>query len=92
MHPHHRLAVTTQGIVTYRRRVSAGPISAVEPVGRVSWGDPDTATENDHGLLLTPGLMLHFSGRNKLGANVDIWSPSVGTTEWSLKVQTFFYF
>jgi hypothetical protein len=84
--------VTAQGIVTYRLPVSAGPISAVEPVARVSWGDPDTATDDDHGMLLTPGLMLHFSGRNKLGANMDIWSPSVGTTEWSLKVQSSFYF
>lgn len=64
----------------------------VEPLARVSWADPDTATDDDAGVLFTPGLMLYVTGKNKIGANVDVYSPQGGDTEWSLKLQTFLYF
>lgn len=82
-----------QGIVSYRVAVSAaGRVRGVEPVARVSWGDPDRATDRDGGVLLTPGLMLHFQDRNKVAANVDVWRPQQGGTVWGLKAQMYLYF
>ena len=65
---------------------------AVEPVGRVSWGDPDRASADDGGILFTPGLMVHFDGRNKLAANIDAWRPQSGDTVWGMKAQIYMYF
>ncbi len=85
--------LTTQGILTYKAALPDNRyFEAIEPVGRVSWSDPDTNTDDDGGILLTPGLVLHFTGRNKIGANVDIWMPSTGDTEMSLKVQSYLHF
>ncbi len=64
----------------------------VEPVGRVSWGDPDTDVSDDHGWLFTPGFVVYFSGRNKIGLNLDIWSPATGDSETSLKAQAYLHF
>lgn len=85
--------VTAQGIVTYKLPVTGNRfVSGVEPLGRVSWGDPNTDVSDDEGVLWTPGVMVHFVGRNKIAANVDVWSPSQGDTEWSVKVQTYLAF
>ncbi|MDP2958215.1 MAG: porin [Longimicrobiales bacterium] len=82
-----------QGIATYRIPVDgAGRVEAVEPLGRVSWGDPDRGASSDGGLMLTPGLVLHFQGKNKMGANLDVWRPQTGGTAWGLKAQTYLYF
>lgn len=82
-----------QGIATYRVPVEGSKrVQAVEPVGRVSWGDPDRDSATDGGLVVTPGLVVHFQGRNKLGANVDVWRPQSGHTVWGLKAQTYLYF
>jgi hypothetical protein len=82
-----------QGITTYRIPVSEhGKIRALEPLGRISWGDPDRDAGSDGGLLLTPGLVVHFEGRNKVAANVDLWHPQAGETIWGLKVQTYLHF
>jgi len=69
-----------------------GRIAGIEPIGRVSWGDPDTGTDDDSGILITPGLMLYVMGRNKIGVNFDYYAPQTGSSEWSLKVQSFLYF
>ncbi len=85
--------LSTQGIVTYKLPVTENPfVTHVEPVGRVSWGDPDTDVSDDHGWLFTPGFVVYFSGRNKIGLNVDIWSPATGDAETSLKVQAYLHF
>ncbi|HKJ01974.1 MAG TPA: porin [Longimicrobiales bacterium] len=82
-----------QGIATYRIPVQGDHrIRAVEPLGRVSWGDPDRDAGSDGGLLVTPGLVVHFDGHNKMGANLDIWRPQAGGTVWGLKAQTYLYF
>jgi hypothetical protein len=47
-----------------------------EPVGRVSWGDPDAGVAGDEGVLLTPGVNLYFAGRNRLMLNWDLYLPS----------------
>jgi hypothetical protein len=85
--------VAWQTIATWKIPVEGkGRIGAVEPVARVSWGDPDRGAASDGGLLLTPGLVLHFQGKNKFGVNLDAWRPQDGPTEWGVKAQTYLYF
>lgn len=84
--------LAVQGIVTYKSPVSGTRyLEAVEPVGRLSWSDPALGEAAEGGWLLTPGIVLHFNGRNKLAANLDWWR-SRGVAEWSLKIQSYFYF
>ncbi len=84
---------TAQGIVTYKLPVSDSRfVEAIEPVGRLSWADPGTDVDTDKGWLFTPGVVLFFGGRNKLGVNVDIWWPSEGDTEYSIKLQSYLHF
>ncbi len=85
--------VTWQAIATWKVSLEGkGRIGAVEPVARVSWGDPDRDAASDGGLLLTPGFVLHFQGKNKFGVNLDTWRPQDGETVWGLKAQTYLYF
>ena len=69
-----------------------GRVTGIEPLLRLSVGDPDTGLNADGGTVFTPGVMFYFQGRNKIGGNLDIYSPQTGETELSLKVQTFLYF
>ncbi len=85
--------VTAQGILSYKVPLSNSRfLEAIAPIARVSWGDPDTEANDDEGLLFTPGLVAFFGGRNKLAINADIWSPSQGDTELSVKVQSYLHF
>jgi len=85
--------VTAQGIVTYKVPVRDSRfIEAIEPVGRISVGDPDTDINDDEGFLFTPGVVVFFKDRNKIALNVDIWSPGEGDTEYSVKVQSYLHF
>jgi hypothetical protein len=84
--------LAVQGIVTYKFPVPGTRLlEALEPVARASWSDPALGEAVDGGWLLTPGIVLHFAGRNKLAANLDFWRSS-GISEWSLKVQSYLYF
>ena len=85
--------LTAQGIVTYKIPLDdVRFLEAIEPVGRLSWGDPDDDGDDDEGVLLTPGLVAFFSGRNKIAVNADIWMPAAGDTEVSFKVQSYLHF
>jgi len=85
--------LTAQGIVTYKIPLTGVRfLEAIEPVGRVSWGDPDDDADDDEGVLLTPGIVAFFSGRNKIAANADIWTPAQGDTEVSFKIQSYLHF
>jgi hypothetical protein len=85
--------LSAQAIVTYKLAVPDNPfVSHVEPLTRASWGDPDTDASDDEGWLFTPGFVVHFVGRNKIAANVDVWNPAVGDTECSIKVQSYLHF
>jgi Phosphate-selective porin O and P len=84
--------LTFQGIATYYYPLTGGHFAGVEPLARLSWADPDTGTDNDSGLLLTPGVALYISGRNRLAANIDIYSPQGQDKEFSLKLQSTLYF
>lgn len=84
---------TGQAIVThYWPLPGTSQLSGIEPIGRVSWGDPDRERTDDAELFTTAGVVIHFVGRNKLAVNVESWSPAVGDREWSLKVQSYLHF
>jgi len=84
--------VTAQAIMSYKAPVSGKYISAIEPIGRVSWSDPDTDATQDRAWLLTPGIQFFFLARNKMSLNADIYVPDQGKTEWSFKGQFWMYF
>ena len=82
-----RTFVTSQGVTTFKLRVRQNRfVTAVEPVVRVSIGDPSTATADDGGWLFTPGFVVHFVGRNKAAVNLDIWKPDGGGSATSTQV------
>jgi hypothetical protein len=85
---------TAQTVMGYRLPLAnPGHFTAVEPLARVSWADPDKdATVGSGGWLVTPGVAFHLSGRNMMVANVDVWLPEEGDREWSLKLQSMLYF
>ena len=85
--------VTTQAILAYRFPLRGTDLlDGVVPLGRVSWGDPNTDSSNDDGILFTPGVILYLSGLNRFAMNADIYSPGAGQTEWSFKAQMYLAF
>ena len=85
--------VAAQGIVSYLIPVESDRgFSGVEPHFRAGWADPNTDAAGAGGWLFTPGVALRLTGRNKLLANIDVWSPSTGDTEWSFKFQSNLHF
>ena len=84
---------TSQAVASYRFAVTDTPnLSGVEPVFRLSWADPNTELENDVEYFWTGGVILHFLGRNRLAANLEMWDPTFADREWSMKVQTYLHF
>ena len=81
-----------QVIATYQAVLGHRYLRGIEPVARVSFGDPDTDVADDGGWLVTPGLIVHFGGRNAWHNNLDLWMPQVGSNEMSFKSQMFFFF
>ena len=84
---------TVQALASYYHETGSERVAGVEPLLRLSWGDPDDDGREDTGLLVTPGLLVYIAGKNALGANLDWYSPAGALdSEWSLKLQTFLYF
>jgi hypothetical protein len=81
-----------QAVVSYYIPVEGSRFIGVEPLGRVSYADPDGDTDDDGAFIFTPGLMAYIQGRTKLGVNLDVFSPQTGNTEYSFKAQAFLYF
>jgi len=75
--------------LSYFQPVRGGRVEALEPLVRLSWADPDTGRDGDHGFLLTPGFNLYFAGRNRIMVNWDVFFPGLGgvDTENALRVQ-----
>ncbi|MBW3552358.1 MAG: OprO/OprP family phosphate-selective porin [Gemmatimonadetes bacterium] len=71
-----------------------GRVEGVEPVLRVSWGDPDTDADSEAGALITPGVNLYFTGRNRLMLNGDLYVPSQDglDTQYGVLAQLQIYF
>jgi hypothetical protein len=85
--------VTAQALASYYVELGQEMAAGIEPMFRVSWADPDRDEEDDGGLLLTPGLMLYFQGRNGVAVNLDSYSPDGDRgSVWSLRAQVFMYF
>ncbi len=86
--------LTAQGILSYYHAVQdRANVAGVEPLLRLSWGDPDGEEDDDGGILVTPGLNVYFAGRNRIQVNLDWYSPQGDAdAEFSLKVQTALYF
>lgn len=78
-----------QGIAGYRTGRMSSTISAVEPLLRVSHGDPayegDDLADATGGTLFTPGVNLWLGGMNRLAVNYEIWSSQTGETVRSFK-------
>lgn len=84
---------TTQGVLAYRLGIADNKyLEGIEVVGRAAYTDPNTDSSDDEGLLLTPGLITYFSGRNRAAINADIYKPGIGDTEISVKVMAYLYF
>jgi hypothetical protein len=81
-----------QGVASYYVPLDGTRLVGIEPLARFSWADPDTDTDDDAGIVVTPGLMFYITGRTKIGANLDVYSPQSGSGEMSLKIQTFLYY
>ncbi|MCY3678038.1 MAG: hypothetical protein F4Z31_20045 [Gemmatimonadetes bacterium] len=84
--------LTAQAILSRYVRLENANFEAVEPMARVSWGDPHRGAADDGGLLVTPGLFLYVAGKNRIGANLDIYDSGTGTREVSFKLQTYLYY
>ncbi|HEX2080396.1 MAG TPA: porin [Longimicrobium sp.] len=78
-----------QGMVGYRTGRLSSAIAAVEPLLRVSRGDPDYEGDNlgdaVGGTLYTPGVNIWLGGLNRLAVNYEIWNPREGDTARSFK-------
>jgi hypothetical protein len=83
---------TYQGVASYYVPLDGPRMVGVEPLARLSFADPNRDGDDDGAVIFTPGLMLYVQGKNKIGFNVDIFSPQAGDTEYSMKVQAFLYF
>ncbi len=84
---------SAQGIISYKHELEGSTrFEAVEPLFRVSWGDPDRSSADDGAVLITPGVQLFVEGRNKIAANLDVYRTGAGSTEVSVKVQSYLYF
>lgn len=70
-----------------------GRVEGLEPVLRLSWGDPG-GDANDPGLLVTPGANVYFSGRNRLMVNGEAYFPGQSEldTAYALVAQLQIYF
>jgi hypothetical protein len=84
--------MAAQAVVSYYRPLEGERFVGIEPLGRVSWGDPDADADDDGGIVLTPGVMLYIWGRTKIGANLDVYVPQAGDTEYSFKLLSHLYF
>jgi hypothetical protein len=84
---------TTQGILAYRWGLaSSNRVESIEIVGRVSYADPDSDVSDDEGMLLTPGIVAYFTGRNKVALNLDAYKPGNLDWEYSVKLMTYLHF
>lgn len=84
--------LTGQAILSRYVPLESARFAGVEPMARVSWGDPDRGVSDDSGLLLTPGIFLYVAGKNRIGANLDVYGAGSLPTEFSFKLQTYLYY
>lgn len=79
-----------QGWLAYRTPPLGGRVQHVEPVVRVSHGDPDASGETDvaiGGTLITPGINLYVGGMNRIQVAYDLWRSDRGRREGAFRTQ-----
>lgn len=81
-----------QVIGAFYKPLDGERIVGIEPVLRVSVADPAGDIDDDGGTLVTPGLMLYFMGKNRIGANLDYYMPQTGDSEFVFRIGSFLYF
>ncbi len=84
--------VTWQGILSRYFPLGGARMEGIEPMARVSWGDPDRDTSDDSGLVVTPGLFLYVKGKNRIGVNLDVYDHGPDSMQYSFKLQTYLYY
>ncbi len=85
--------LTAQTVLSYRVALTPeGRARGFEPLTRISWGDPDDGHTGDGGVMVTPGVAIHFEGKNKLIGNLDVWQPEEGPRAWSFKASAMIIF
>jgi hypothetical protein len=80
-----------QAWAAYRAGPAGAAVSAVEPLLRVSYGDPDTGggavlPDVTGGVLVTPGVNLWLGGLNRVAVNWDAWNPETGSSRSAFRV------
>lgn len=83
-----------QGILSWFQPLRSNRVEGIEPLFRVSYGDPSTDFDGNAGILLTPGLNLYFHGRNRLMVNWDYFMPELDAIdpESAIRAQLQLYF
>ncbi|MFO7586562.1 MAG: porin [Gemmatimonadota bacterium] len=86
--------VTWQAIASWKLSTEVLGLEAIEPLLRVTWGDPNTDVDDDAGWGFTPGVQFFFHRRNKLALNWDVasWEEDGIRSENSFKAQVQFHF
>jgi hypothetical protein len=85
--------VGVQGMLAWFAPIEGGRVEGIEFGGRVSYGDPRGDVNDDEGILLTPGINVYFSGRNRLMLNWDFFEVSDRfDNENALRAQAQIYF
>jgi hypothetical protein len=84
--------VTSQISASYYFPLSNERIVGIEPIGRISATDPAKMIDQDGGMLLTPGMMFYFLGKNKIGFNYDYYDPAIGAAVSTFRIATLLYF
>jgi hypothetical protein len=67
--------VAAQLVAAWFTPVTNRRIEGWEVAGRASWGNPRIDIDGDAAILLTPGINMYFSGRNRLMLNLDVYEP-----------------
>ena len=78
-----------QGWLAWRSEPISSTVSAIEPIFRASFGDPGVGDALE-ATLLTPGINVHFGGRNRFMVNYDfvlLGDEAADDTEGSFKAQ-----
>ncbi len=65
-----------QAIAAWFQPIANSRVDGVEVALRGSYGDPQRDLDDDSAWLLTPGLNVYFSGRNRLMLNWDVFAPA----------------
>ncbi|MFW6079540.1 MAG: porin [Gemmatimonadota bacterium] len=83
-----------QAVVAWFEPYAGDRVEGLEPMFRVSYGDPSRDRDGDGGWLVTPGVNLYFFERNRVMLNWDVFvaGGDAVETEHALRVQAQLYY